>query len=197
MTILQIRVFPDPILLHPSNTVTAFDDNLSKLSADMVETMLANQGLGLAANQVGVLQRLAVIKLHAWNDAIPLVNPKVTSREGNREVEEACLSLPGYYGIVNRSQRIHVRFQNLSGQAMKLTADCALAQAIEHETDHLNGIMFTDHLIAHNQLFHTHQADANNPHQMPTKDLHHHRIDDTTQRFSGLHQQRPQFQPNS
>ena len=153
LSVLELRVFPDPILLKRANKVTEFNSKLGKLAADMVETMLANHGIGLAANQVGVQQRLSVIKLPEWQKAMVLVNPEVIRREGNRAVEEACLSLPGYYGIVNRAERIRVRFQNLTGQLVKLKADCTLAQAIEHETDHLNGIMYIKHLIAHDQLF--------------------------------------------
>ena len=184
MSILQIRVFPDPILLQRSHKVTQFDTKLFKLATDTVDTMSANQGLGLAANQVGFLKRLIVIKLPEWEDAMTLLNPDITRREGNREVDEACLSLPGYHGTVNRSESIRVRFQDLAGQPRKLKAECTLAQAIEHETDHLNGIMFTDHLIAHDRLFHIKQDAIEAPHYLPTGALKPAELEETTHRLN-------------
>lgn len=153
MAVLQMRVFPDPILRQRAVKVRQFDDQLAKLAADMAETMAAYQGVGLAANQVGVLQRMCVIKLEDWEGALALVNPEIIRREGLREVEEGCLSLPGYRGMVNRAVRIRVRYQDLTGKQQRLKAECTLAQAIEHETDHLNGILYIDHLIAHDQFF--------------------------------------------
>ena len=154
MSVLELRVFPDPILLQRANKVSQFDAKLRKLAADMVETMSAANGIGLAANQVGARQHLAVIKLPTWEEPVILVNPEVIRLEGNREVEEACLSLPRYYGIVNRATRVRVRFQNLTGQLVKMKADCTLAQAIEHETDHLKGILYIQQQIAPDELFH-------------------------------------------
>ena len=153
MAVLQMRLFPDPILRRRAVKVTQFDDKLSRLAADMAETMTANRGVGLAANQVGVLQRMCVIKLEDWEAALALVNPEIIRREGLREVEEGCLSLPGYRGMVNRAVRIRVRYQDLTGKQQRIKAECTLAQAIEHETDHLNGILYIDHLIAHDQFF--------------------------------------------
>lgn len=153
MAVLQMRVFPDPILRQRARKVTQFDSKLARLAADMVETMDAHRGVGLAANQVGSLLRMCVIKLEEWEEAMTLVNPEIMRREGAREVAEGCLSLPGYRGMVNRAERIRVRYQDLSGKQLRLKADCVLAQAIEHETDHLNGILYIDHLIAHDQFF--------------------------------------------
>ena len=153
MAVLPMRLFPDPILRRRAVKVTQFDDKLSRLAADMAETMTANRGVGLAANQVGVLQRMCVIKLEDWEAALALVNPEIIRREGLREVEEGCLSLPGYRGMVNRAVRIRVRYQDLTGKQQRIKAECTLAQAIEHETDHLNGILYIDHLIAHDQFF--------------------------------------------
>ena len=153
MSLLEIRLFPDPILLQQAHKVTQFNAKLTRLAANMVETMEANQGIGLAANQVGVLQRIAVIKLREWKEPMVLVNPEVIHREGQRKIEEGCLSLPGYLGIVNRAVHIQVRYQDLTSKLVRLKATCTLAQAIEHETDHLNGIMYIKHLIAHDQLF--------------------------------------------
>jgi peptide deformylase len=163
-----MRVFPDPILRQRARKVTQFDAKLAELAADMVETMEARQGVGLAANQVGVLQRMCVVKLPEWEEALVLVNPEIMRREGEREVEEGCLSLPGYRGMVNRSVRIRVRYQEVSGRQARLNADCMLAQAIEHETDHLNGILYIDHLIAHDQFFRIKVNDEGEVEYLPT-----------------------------
>ena len=156
MAVLQIRIFPDPILRQRARKVTQFDAKLAKLAADMKETMAARHGVGLAANQVGVLQRICVVKMEDWEEVLVLVNPEIMRREGLREVEEGCLSLPGYRGMVNRAERIRVRYQDLTGKQQRLKAECMLAQAVEHETDHLNGILYIDHLIAHDQFFRIH-----------------------------------------
>lgn len=168
MAVLDVRLFPDPILRQRALKVTQFDAKLAKLAADMMETMEAQRGVGLAANQVGVLQRVCVVKPEDWDEPLVLVNPQVIRREGEREVEEGCLSLPGYRGMVNRSVRIRVRYQDVTGQQLRLKADCILAQAIEHETDHLNGILYIDHLIAHDQFFRVHVNEAGDVEYLPT-----------------------------
>ena len=168
MSVLQVRLFPDPILRQRALKVTRFDAKLAQLAADMVETMTAQRGVGLAANQVGVLQRLCVIKPEDWDEPLALVNPEIIRREGEREVEEGCLSLPGYRGMVNRAVRIRVRYQDLTGKQLRLKADCVLAQAIEHETDHLNGILYIDHLIAHDQFFRIHVNEEGDVEYLPT-----------------------------
>ena len=153
MAVLQMRVFPDPILRQRARKVTQFDAKLAQLAADMAETMAVHHGVGLAANQVGVLQRMCVVKMEDWEDALVLVNPEIMRREGLREVEEGCLSLPGYRGMVNRAERIRVRYQDLTGKQQRLRAECMLAQAIEHETDHLNGILYIDYLESSDDLW--------------------------------------------
>ena len=168
MAVLQVHVFPDPILRRRARKVARFDAKLAKLAADMAETMKAHRGVGLAANQVGVLQRVCTIKLEEWEEALVLVNPEIIRREGLREVEEGCLSLPGYRGMVNRAERIRVRYQDLAGKQQRLKADCMLAQAIEHETDHLNGILYLDHLIAHDQFFRIKVDDDGEVEYIPT-----------------------------
>ena len=168
MSVLEMRVFPDPILRQRARKVTQFDTKLAQLAANMIETMDAHHGVGLAANQVGVLQRMCVVKMHDWEEALVLVNPEIMRREGEREVEEGCLSLPGYRGMVNRAVRIRVRYQDLTGNQVRLKADCTLAQAIEHETDHLNGILYIDHLIAHDQFFRIKVNDDGDVEYLPT-----------------------------
>jgi peptide deformylase len=109
--------------------------------------MRAAGGVGLAGNQVGFLKRLVVIELPD-EDVRVLVNPEIIEREGEREVDEGCLSIPGYRGKVNRSERVKAKWSDLEGNLVELEADGLLAQALEHETDHINGILYVDHLIS-------------------------------------------------
>ncbi len=151
MAIREIRKFPDPILRRKCRVVRRIDDDIRKLATDMVETLIDAEGVGLAANQVGILKR--VIALHLpEEDPYWLVNPQIIKSEGNREVDEGCLSLPGYVGIVNRSISITARALDQNGSKWRVTAEELLAQALEHEIDHLNGIMFMDHLLEHERL---------------------------------------------
>ncbi|CAI8004261.1 Peptide deformylase [Geodia barretti] len=119
----------------------------------MIETMTEHNGVGLAANQVGVLERICVIQTPDMEEAMVLVNPEIVHREGEREVEEGCLSVPGYRGMVVRSESVRARALDLSSKIFKLEADELLAQALEHEIDHLNGIMYLDHLVAHTTVY--------------------------------------------
>ena len=185
-------MFPDPILRRRARKVTQFDAKLERLAADMVETMDAHGGVGLAANQVGVLQRLCTIKLQEWEEPLVLVNPEIMRREGTREIEEGCLSIPGYRGMVNRAVRIRVRFQDLTGKQSRLKADCVLAQAIEHETDHLNGILYLDHLIAHDQFFRLRVTDEGELEYHPVSEPDPDAIRDAAQRMN-TDPQPPQF----
>ncbi len=124
-----------------------------KLAYDMVETMKEKGGVGLAANQVGELWRIIVLQMPDEDEARIYFNPEILKTKGEREVEEGCLSLPGYRGIVNRS--LWIKFQGLdhTDQIVKFEAENLLSQAIEHEVDHLNGILYTDHLAKHQQLY--------------------------------------------
>ena len=152
MGIRRIRVFPEPILRKKCRVVRRVDDKVRLLAADMIETMDAANGVGLAANQVGALQRVVTIHLPGDESAIVLVNPEVRGTEGEREVIEGCLSFPGYEGLVKRSVSVKARWLDENGSKMKVTAEELFAQAIEHEIDHLNGILFVDHLLAHEKL---------------------------------------------
>ncbi len=151
MAIREIRIFPDPILRKKCRTVRRVDDDVRKLAADMVETLTDAEGVGLAANQVGVLKR--VIALHLpEEEPYWLVNPEIIRRNGQREVDEGCLSLPGYTGLVSRSVNVTARALDENGSKWRVTAEELLAQALEHEVDHLDGIMFMDHLLEHERL---------------------------------------------
>lgn len=151
MAILPIRVFPDPILRKKARPIKRVDDVIRRLAADMIDTMQNANGVGLAAPQVGELKRIVTIQVPE-QDAFAMINPEITRREGSREVLEGCLSVPGYQGLVTRSVKVDARALDENGGRFKLTAEELLAQAIEHEVDHLNGIVFLDHLIAHEEL---------------------------------------------
>ena len=151
MTVREIRIFPDPILRRKCRKVKRIDDDIRKLATDMVETLVDAEGVGLAANQVGVLKR--VIALHLpEEDPYWLVNPEIIKSQGQREVDEGCLSLPGYVGLISRSVSVTARALDQNGSKWRITAEEILAQALEHEIDHLNGIMFMDHLLEHERL---------------------------------------------
>ncbi len=149
MAILPIRIYPDPVLRAKCRRVQTFDADLRKLAADMVDTMHAAPGVGLAAPQVGVDIRLAVVDISVGEDAnalYALVNPEIVRREGTETDTEGCLSLPGITDKVDRPFAITVKAQDLNGKPFELEAEGYLARAICHELDHLDGVLFTDHL---------------------------------------------------
>ena len=149
MAILPIRIYPDPVLRVKCSDVTELDDKLRKLAADMVETMHAAPGVGLAAPQVGVELRLAVVDTSVGEDPNQihvLINPQIVRREGLESESEGCLSLPGISDKVDRPTSITVRAVDLEGKPMEINAEGWLARVFCHEIDHLDGILFTDHL---------------------------------------------------
>ena len=151
MTFLDIRLVPDPVLRRKARPVKVIDDTVRKLARDMIETMQAAPGVGLAANQVGVLLRVATIQMPE-EEPFVMINPVITHREGTRVVEEGCLSVPGYVGSIERSTLVKARYIDLQSSKHRVTAEDLLAQAIEHEVDHLNGILYLDHLKSHEDL---------------------------------------------
>ena len=153
MSVLPLRYLPDPILRQQAKKIGKIPTNLKKYTDDMVETMHAEHGVGLAANQVGSLQKVVVIQLPEWEEALVLVNPEIVRREGEREVEEGCLSIPGYRGMVQRSERVRARALDLNGKVIRIKADGLLAQALEHETDHINGRLYIDKLVSPDVLW--------------------------------------------
>ena len=158
MAVLTIRLVPDPILFRKARKIVKITAQHKKLAADMVETMTEHHGVGLAANQVGVLERLCVVQTPDMEEAMVLVNPEIVKMEGQREVEEGCLSLPGYRGMVTRSEKVRARALDLNSKPFRVDAEELLAQALEHEIDHLNGIMYMDHLVAHTKLYPVREA---------------------------------------
>lgn len=149
MAVLPIRIYPDPVLRVKCREVTEFDAGLRKLAVDMVETMHAAPGVGLAAPQIGVDLRIAVVDLSVGEDpkqVYVIVNPEVVHREGSEVAEEGCLSLPGINDKVDRPLRIRVKAVDLDNKPVEIEAEDWLARAFCHEIDHLNGVLFTDYL---------------------------------------------------
>lgn len=153
MAVLTIRVVPDPILRQKSKRVKTVDGSIKKLVADMLETLHANPvRVGLAAPQVGVPLRVIVIGLPEEED-IALVNPEIMRRKGERMVTEGCLSIPGYFGVVKRAESVRVKGRDVRGKEIRINAGELLAQALEHEIDHLNGVLYIDYLESPDQLY--------------------------------------------
>ncbi len=152
MALLEIRKFPDPVLRKKTNRVTKINGEIDRLITDMVETMHAAPGVGLAANQVGVSLQLAVIDLSPREEKekrhplLVIINPEIISSEGSVVEEEGCLSIPDYAEKVKRSARVKVRAQDRNGKVFELEAEGLLAKALQHEIDHLNGMLFVDRL---------------------------------------------------
>ena len=146
-----MRALPDPVLRRKAKKVRSIDGAVQKLIDDMIDTMRANQGVGLAAPQVGVSLRIAVIEIPG-EEVIVLINPEVVKKEGEKDVAEACLSLPGYAGEIKRAVTVRVKAQNREGRGFRLKGEGLLAQALEHEIDHLNGVLYSDHVESPDKL---------------------------------------------
>ncbi|HEV2290667.1 MAG TPA: peptide deformylase [Gemmatimonadales bacterium] len=144
MSLLPLHFLGSPVLRERSAEVSAFDDELRGFVDSLLETMDANKGVGLAANQVGVARRVAVVD--ADDRRIVLVNPVIAAAEGSSREEEGCLSIPEIFGEVTRPERIVLEALDRDGTPYRLEAGGLLARAIQHEIDHLDGILFLDHL---------------------------------------------------
>lgn len=143
MAILPIVQFPDKILEQKCDQVTVFDKKLAKLLDNMYETMVEADGVGIAAPQVGVKQQIAVIELDEESGILEMINPEILEMEGEQSEVEGCLSFPGVYGEVTRAYRVKIRAQDRDGQYYELEAEDFYATAIQHEYDHLQGVLFT------------------------------------------------------
>ncbi|GAB4420470.1 MAG: peptide deformylase [Sideroxydans sp.] len=147
MALLPILKYPDPRLHKVAAPVASVTEATRQLIRDMAETMYAAPGIGLAATQVDVHQRVIVIDVSETHDALQVfINPELLSAEGREESEEGCLSVPGIYEKVARAERVKVRALNEHGQPFELEADGLLAVCIQHEMDHLQGKVFVEHL---------------------------------------------------
>ena len=153
MALLPIVLYPDPRLREKCEPVSAVTDEVRRKLSDMAETMYAAPGIGLAASQVGLRERILVVDIGSKDedDAPPsllykIVNPESTRREGSIEWEEGCLSIPGVYETVKRAASISLRGLDETGKPIELDADGLLAVCLQHEVDHLDGVLFIDHL---------------------------------------------------
>jgi peptide deformylase len=152
MAIREIRKYPDPVLRQKTGRVVTIDGAIKRLIEDMVETMHDAPGVGLAANQVGVPLQVAVIDLSTREDParrhplLVIINPEILSMEGAVIEEEGCLSIPEYTETVKRAQKVKVRALDRDGSSFEIEAEGLLAKALQHEIDHLNGLLFVDRL---------------------------------------------------
>ena len=146
MSLLDIRVLGDPILRQPTKLVDEVSPELRRLVDDMFETMYAAKGIGLAAPQVGRVERLSVIDIE--EQPIVLINPEIIESEGKVKGEEGCLSIPEIYGDVERAARVVVRAMDIDGKPFEVEGRDLLSRCLQHEIDHLHGRLFIDYLSA-------------------------------------------------
>ena len=152
MAIIPMRVLPDPVLRQKSKRVRIIGDSVQRLIDDMLETMHAVPGrVGLAAPQVGVPLRVIVIGIPEEEDIV-LINPEVVRRTDERPVDEGCLSVPGYIGEIKRAESVTVKGLDRNGKKIRIKANGLLAQALQHEIDHLNGMLYIDQVESGDKL---------------------------------------------
>ena len=151
MSLRAVRVVPDPVLRKKSKRVRDIDSSIQRLIDDMVDTMQHASGVGLAAPQAGVLLRVIVFELPG-EEPVALINPEVVKRSGLRLVQEGCLSVPGYAGQVERSVSVTVKGRDREGIDIRFKASELMAQVLEHEIDHLNGVLYIDRLESSERL---------------------------------------------
>jgi peptide deformylase len=151
VAIREIKILPNPVLKKKAKKVSSIDGSIKRLINDMFETMYEAPGVGLAAPQVGVSLRVICIGIPpAEQDGEPeehcLINPEVVKKKGERVVREGCLSVPGFYAEIKRAEQVTVKGKDRSGKEVRIKAEGLLAQALEHEIDHLNGVLYIDYL---------------------------------------------------
>jgi len=151
MAIIPVRVAPDPVLRQKAKRVRTIDKSIHTLIKDMLETMHSASGVGLAAPQVGTSLRVIVIGMPE-QEPFALINPEIVRRKGERLLNEGCLSVPGYVGEVIRAESVTAKGLNPDGKEIRIKADELLAQALEHEIDHLNGVLYIDRLESPDKL---------------------------------------------
>jgi peptide deformylase len=163
VSIRPVRIFGDPVLRTKALDVSGPDDTLRRLVEDMFETMKSYNGVGLAANQVGVLQRVLVVDVpldEGEHARFAMINPVIERRSGSENGEEGCLSIPGLYEDVSRSLEIRVKALDEWGKPFELEAEGYLARVIQHEVDHLDGVLFVDRLSPLKRQFLRRSLDA-------------------------------------
>ena len=147
MAVLPIRTLPDPVLKQKAKRVSSIDGSIKKLIRNMIETLHSEPGrVGLAAPQIGVSRRVIIIGLPDEEDDIVLINPAIVKKRGERLLNEGCLSVPGYFGQIKRAESVTVKGRDRNGKEIRIKADGLLAQALEHEIDHLNGVLYVNRL---------------------------------------------------
>jgi len=147
MAKLEVLRFPDPKLRKKAVPVETVNSKIQALARDMLETMYAESGIGLAATQVNVQKRVVVMDLsEQHNEPMYLINPEIIESEGTEQSQEGCLSVPGYFDFVERAEKVTCRYLDLDGEKRQIDADGLLAICIQHEIDHLNGKLFIDYL---------------------------------------------------
>jgi len=151
LAVLPIRVLPDPVLRQKAKKVKKIDASIQKLIDDMIDTMRAAPGVGLAAPQVGESLRVIIVEVPE-HELIALINPQIVKRAGERRVDEGCLSVPGYRAELTRSETVTVKGLNREGREVRIKAQELLAEAFEHETDHINGVLYIDYLESVDEL---------------------------------------------
>jgi len=152
MTALPICQFPeDSVLRQKAKKVSRIDGSIQRLIDDMIETMRRANGVGLAAPQIGVPLRVIVLQMPE-QEPIALINPEIVKRTGEQEVTEGCLSVPGYYGEIKRSTEVVVKGKKRNGKVIRIRAEGLMAEAMQHEIDHLNGTLYIDHIESADRL---------------------------------------------
>ena len=152
MAILEIYTFPDPILRKQTKAVTVFDHELETTTQSMLETMYVSSGIGLAAIQAGILKQIIVVDLKSGEEDITqrephvFINPKIVNKSGTTVSEEGCLSVIEFRGEIQRAEKITVEYQDVTGKPQKMEAEEMMSICLQHEIDHLNGVLFIDHL---------------------------------------------------
>lgn len=151
MATIPIRTLPDQILRQKAKRVKTADSSIHKLISDMIETMHMAPGVGLAAPQIGIPLRVIVLDIPE-EEEIALINPEIIRQTGEQAVTEGCLSIPGYYGHITRAESVTVKGRNPAGKEIRIKASGLLSQALQHEIDHINGILYIDHLESMDEL---------------------------------------------
>ena len=154
MAIRPIRIVPDPVLRLKAKRVKNIDKSVKKLISDMTETLHEAHGAGLAAPQIGISLRVIALCVPDKETTLEcaIINPEIVRRKGERMVNEGCLSIPGYVGEIKRSEQVRIKGIDPDGKEIKMRAEGLLAQALEHEIDHLNGVLYVDHLESQDKL---------------------------------------------
>lgn len=152
MAARKVRRFPDAVLSKRAKKVPSIDSSIQRLIDDMVKTMQQSNGVGLAAPQIGVSLRVMVLQMPE-EEPWAIINPEIVKRSGEREVIEGCLSIPGYQGEIKRSTSVTVKGLDRQGKAIRIKATGLRAQALEHEIDHLNGVLYLEHIASKDKLY--------------------------------------------